>query len=106
MSASTLGHGRMVVGFHNYLCNQCLSSLMLSVRTPLGDKVCQWLAGGRWYSPGTSASSTTKSGCHDITEILQKVALNTRNQSIKQNICSYCYISEQQKKEDNNDKPR
>jgi hypothetical protein len=30
-----------------------------------------------WFSPGTPASSTTKTGCHDITEILLKVALNT-----------------------------
>ena len=28
------------------------------------------------------ASSTTKTGCHDIAEILLKVALNTINQSI------------------------
>ena len=31
-------------------------------------------------SPGTPASSTTKTGRHDITEILLKVALNTKNQ--------------------------
>jgi hypothetical protein len=31
---------------------------------------------------GTPASSTTKTGRHDITEILLKVALNTKNQSI------------------------
>jgi hypothetical protein len=30
---------------------------------------------------GTPASSTTKTGRHDITEILLKVALNTKNQS-------------------------
>jgi hypothetical protein len=30
----------------------------------------------------TSASSTTKTGRHDIAEILLKVALNTINQSI------------------------
>jgi hypothetical protein len=29
---------------------------------------------------GTLASSTTKTGRHDIAEILLKVALNTRNQ--------------------------
>jgi hypothetical protein len=29
---------------------------------------------------GTPASSTTKSGRHDIAEILLKVALNTKNQ--------------------------
>jgi hypothetical protein len=38
------------------------------------------LAHGRWFSPGTPASSTTKSGRHDIAEILLKAALNTKNQ--------------------------
>ena len=39
---------------------------------------------GRWFSPGTPASSTTKTGRHDIAEILLKVALSTQkiNQSI------------------------
>ena len=46
------------------------------------DKVYQLLAHGRWFSPGTPASSTTKTGRHDIAEILLKVALNTKNQSI------------------------
>ena len=46
------------------------------------DKVYQLLAHGRWFSPGTPASSTTKTGRHDIDEILLKVALNTINQSI------------------------
>jgi hypothetical protein len=44
------------------------------------DKVYQLLANGRWFSPGTPASSTTKTGRHDIAEILLKVALNTINQ--------------------------
>jgi hypothetical protein len=43
------------------------------------DKVYQLLAQGRWFSPGTPASSTTKTGRHDIAEILLKVALNTKN---------------------------
>jgi hypothetical protein len=30
---------------------------------------------GRWFSPGTPASSTTKTGRHDIAEILLRVAL-------------------------------
>jgi hypothetical protein len=34
-----------------------------------------------WLSPGTPASSITKTGRHDIAEILLKVALNTINQS-------------------------
>jgi hypothetical protein len=45
------------------------------------DKVYQLLAHGQWFSPGTPASSTTKTGRHDIAEILLKVALNTINQS-------------------------
>jgi hypothetical protein len=37
------------------------------------DKVYQLLAHGRWFSPGTPAFSTTKTGRHDIAEILLKV---------------------------------
>ena len=49
------------------------------------DKVYQLHSHGRWFSPGTPASSTTKTDRHDIDEILLKVALSTINQ-IKQ-IC-------------------
>jgi hypothetical protein len=35
-------------------------------------KVYQLLAHGRWFSPGTPAYSTTKTGRHDIAEILLK----------------------------------
>jgi len=45
------------------------------------------LAHGWWFSLGSPASSTTKTGRHDIAEILLKVALNTINQSINQSIC-------------------
>jgi hypothetical protein len=41
------------------------------------DKVYQLLAHGRRFSLGTPASSTTKTGRHDIAEILLKVGLNT-----------------------------
>jgi hypothetical protein len=40
------------------------------------------LAHDRWFSPDTPASSITKTGRYDIAEILLKVALNTKNQSI------------------------
>jgi hypothetical protein len=48
--------------------------------------MAQLLAHGRWFSPGTPASSTTKTGRHDIAEILLKVALkhkkiNKKNQT-------------------------
>jgi hypothetical protein len=39
------------------------------------DKVYQLLAHGRWVSLGIPASSTTKTGRHDIAEILLKVML-------------------------------
>jgi hypothetical protein len=35
-----------------------------------------------WFSPGTLASFTTKTGHHDIAEILLKVALNTISNQI------------------------
>jgi hypothetical protein len=47
------------------------------------DKVYQLLAHGRWFSPDTPASSTTKTGRHDIAEIMLNVALNAINQIIK-----------------------
>ena len=39
------------------------------------DKDFQLLAHGRWFSSGTPASPTTKTGRHDIAEILLKEAL-------------------------------
>ena len=69
---------------YNYLCNQCISPLMLWVRistrarcTVLCDNVCQWLVTVRWFS------STNKTDRHDITEILLKEALSTINQRNK-----------------------
>jgi hypothetical protein len=47
------------------------------------DKGFHLLAHGRWFSPDTPASSTTKTVRHDIAEILLKVALYTTNQNIK-----------------------
>jgi hypothetical protein len=48
---------------YNYICNQSLPPLMLWVRisirarcTTLCDKVCQWLATGQWFSPGSPVS--------------------------------------------------
>ena len=67
-------------GFVNYKkgCTQIAAA---------SDQVYQLLAHGRWFSPSTPASSTTKTSRHDIAEILLKVVLNTKqiNQSI--NLC-------------------
>ena len=46
------------------------------------DIVYQLLAHGRWFSPGTPASSTTKTGRHEIAEILLKVALIIKSNQI------------------------
>lgn len=45
--------------------------------TTLNNKVCQWLAAGRWGSPSTPGFSTIKTNRHEITKILLKVDLNT-----------------------------
>jgi hypothetical protein len=37
---------------------------------------------GRWFSPGTPVSSTNKTNCYDIAEILLKVVLNAINQTL------------------------
>jgi hypothetical protein len=77
LSYYSLGHhGRdcMVVGF----------TRRGVLDTILYDKVCQWPATGRWwFSPGTLVSSTSKTDCHDITEILLKVALYTITLTLK-----------------------
>ena len=83
---------------YNYLWNQGLSPLMLGVRisirarcTTLCDKVCQWLVAGWWFSTVKPVSSANKTECHNITEILLKVVLNTITQD-KINNCVYKYL--------------
>jgi hypothetical protein len=46
----------------------------------VSDKAHTLLAYGRWFSPG---SSTTKTGRHDISEILHIVALSIKKLKIK-----------------------
>ena len=53
------------------------------------DKVYLLLTHGRWFSP---ASSTTKTGRHDIAEILQKVRLNNNKSNQNQSI-NYSWIT-------------
>jgi len=83
-----LGRGcdRMVVGFattytisayHHWRSEIESRSRWGVLDTTLCDKVCQWLATCRWFSPNTPVSSTHKTDGHDITEILLKVALST-----------------------------
>ena len=57
------------------------------------DKVYQLLAHGRWFSPGTLASSTTKTGRHDIAEILLKVALKHKKIKSNHNLMTMLIVS-------------
>ena len=83
---------------YNYLFNQCLSPLTLWFRIPLRqgvldktlcDKVCQWLATCRWFSPGTPVSSTNRTDRRDITEILLKVVLSIITLTITLFMCKF-----------------
>jgi hypothetical protein len=57
------------------------------------NKVDQLLAHDRWFSPGTPSSSTTKTGRHDIAEILLKVAItNNRNRGTYNEMNFYIII--------------
>ena len=90
MVRSRRGRDCMVVGFtttyvisaYHHWCCEFESRLGRGVTT-LCDKVCQWLATSRWFSPGPPVSFTNKTDCHDITEILMKVTLYNIKQTNK-----------------------
>jgi hypothetical protein len=73
----------MVVGFTiTYVQSVPITTNVVSSNSSHGntivcDKFWHWLATGQWFSLGTPVSSTNKTDCHDIAEILLKVALNT-----------------------------
>ena len=82
------GRDFMVVGFTT-ICNGKVHSIKLC------DKFCQSLAIGRRIFPGTPVSSTKKTYCHETTEILSTVALNTITHLITyvvSEICQYLII--------------
>ena len=54
---------------------QCITTITFKI----GSYNRQWFAAGQRFSPGTPVSSTNKTFLHDITEILLKVALNTKS---------------------------
>ena len=80
------GRDRMVIGFtttHLHMQSVPITTKVVSLNPAdevfsmqLCDKVCQWLAAGRWFSMGTPVSSTNGTVHHSIAEILLKVHLN------------------------------
>ena len=83
-SLSPIRHG-FAPSFVNYK-KECTRLAVAS------DKVYQLLAHCRWFSPCTPASSTTKTGRHDIAEILLKVALKHQISKKKSNPSNWITI--------------
>ena len=85
---------------YNYLCNHYISPLKVNefesrswrcvLDTTICDEVCQWFATGRWFSPGTSVSSTNKTDRYDLNEIVLKVTLNIINQPTNMEAITSC----------------
>jgi hypothetical protein len=65
---------------------------LVVIGTTLCDIVCQWLAAGRWSSPGALVSSTNKTDCHDIAKILLKVAYPEKTPDLAQVTDKLYYI--------------
>jgi hypothetical protein len=82
---------------YNYLYNQCLSPIMLWVRTPFMARCTRYNI--MWLSLSVTCRrsvvfSTHKTDHHDITKLLLKVVLNTINQTnIMLDSLSYSFIS-------------
>ena len=66
-----------IVAYHHMSCEFEFHSWWVVLSTTLYDKICQWLAAGRWFSLGTPVLSTNETERHDITRLLLKVALDT-----------------------------
>jgi hypothetical protein len=78
------GRNHMVFGYtisayRPFSCQPKSHSWRVVLDTTLCNEVCQWFAASLWFSPCTPVSSSNKTDCHDTTEILLKVALNTIN---------------------------
>jgi hypothetical protein len=78
LTINVLGFFHLFIIYY-FSFHSCLQFSRGVLDTNLCNKVCQWLAAGQWFSPGTPVSSTNKTDRHDITDILLKVVLNTIN---------------------------
>jgi hypothetical protein len=58
-------------------------SIFVFVFNNIDNTKTDWIP--QWFSQGTPVSSTNKTDCHDITDILFKVALNTINLTLTRN---------------------
>ena len=60
----------------HYFVNTSITATCMFVEVSHALQVCQWLAVGWWFSPGTPISSTNKTDHSEKTEILLKMAIN------------------------------
>jgi len=58
----------------------------------LSNKVCQWLATGRWFSSCTLVSTINKTDSYDVAEILWKVVLSTITLTLQAIIIQYSVL--------------
>ena len=64
----------------HYFLNTSITATCMSVEASHALQVCQWLAVGWWFSPGTPISSTNKIDAVKKNEILLKMAIKkTKN---------------------------
>ena len=97
VSGGRCGHERVIVGFTTTYVISAYKHWCYEFEFHSGRSVhhyvivCQWLAAGQWFSPGTPVPSTNKTNHNNITEILLKVALNTIN--INQTKPTYSYFN-------------
>jgi hypothetical protein len=82
----SMWHNNLTAIIKLYFWEMKIVNISCVLDTTLCDKICQWLATGRWFSPDPPVSSINKTDIHDIAVILLKVALNTINLAITLNI--------------------
>jgi hypothetical protein len=73
----------------DYLTTHALQITKKGTLASASDKLYQLLAHGRWFSP---ASSITKTGRHDIAEILLKVALKHQKSKLLNQIYLHTHM--------------
>ena len=82
---------QLIQAYHQYGVGSS-PALCITKRCPrlaaASDKAYRLFAYGRWFSPGSTAFSTTKTGRPDIAGILLRVALSTIYKSIKSIMCT------------------
>ena len=73
-----------ISAYHHWNCEFESRSWRGALDITLCNKVCQWLAAGRWFSPGTLGFTTIKTDRHDMREILFRVTLSTKTPLLNQ----------------------